>query len=194
MKLVSALFPKKWQYSSKCRCFTPFPQTSMGPSGLPGKLVVLESRTELDCLIEFINDQFDNPTKLRWYALNLGNFFVGRIWKKSSTLKVADSKLKTKFDNLLFKSASMQWGWRGRRLKTRGSSSGKESAVPAQTLTQPLPRGQTGNFLQPQNNYKPKCVFFQEGRFNSCDSERALCLHGDRSDIGCQWALVTRQL
>lgn len=88
MKLVSALFPKKWQYSSKCRCFTPFPQTSMGPSGLPGKLVVLESRTELDCLIEFINDQFDNPTKLRWYALNLGNFFVGRIWKKSSTLKV----------------------------------------------------------------------------------------------------------
>ena len=91
-------------------------------------------------------------------------------------------------------SASMQWGWRGRRLKTRGSSSGKESAVPAQTLTQPLPPGQTGNFLQLQKNYKPKCGFFQEGRFNSCDSERALCLHGDRSDIGCQWALVTRQL
>ena len=45
--------------------------------------------------------------------------------------------------------ASMQWGWRGRRLKTRGSSSGKVSAVPAQTLTQPLPHGQTGNFNIP---------------------------------------------
>ena len=45
------------------------PQTATGPSGTPGKLVVLESRTELDCLIEFINDKFDNPTKLR-YLLN----------------------------------------------------------------------------------------------------------------------------
>ena len=43
------------------------PQTSFGgPSGGPGKLVVLESRTELDCLIEFINDEFDDPTVLRF--------------------------------------------------------------------------------------------------------------------------------
>ena len=30
-------------------------------------MVVLESRTELDCLIEFINDEFDDPTVLRFY-------------------------------------------------------------------------------------------------------------------------------
>ena len=41
-------------------------QTTPGPSGSPGKLLVLESRTELDCLIEFINDEFDDPKTLRW--------------------------------------------------------------------------------------------------------------------------------
>ena len=30
-------------------------------------MVVLESRTELDCLIEFINDEFDDPAVLRFY-------------------------------------------------------------------------------------------------------------------------------
>ena len=61
---------------------TPFLQTEEGPSGSPGKLVVLESRTELDCLIEFINDKFDDPAKLR-YALNF------------SSPKTAESILKT---------------------------------------------------------------------------------------------------
>ena len=53
----------------------PFPQTATGPSGSPGKLVVLDSRTELDCLIEFINDEFDDPKALR-YLLNLVNFLL----------------------------------------------------------------------------------------------------------------------
>ena len=53
----------------------PFPQTATGPSGSAGKLVVLESRTELDCLIEFINDEFDDPKTLR-YEMDLVNFFV----------------------------------------------------------------------------------------------------------------------
>ena len=34
-------------------------------------MVVLESRTELDCLIEFINDEFDDPAKLRLIWWNL---------------------------------------------------------------------------------------------------------------------------
>ena len=36
-----------------------------------GKLVVLESRTELDCLIEYMNDEFDAPTALQKYTLGL---------------------------------------------------------------------------------------------------------------------------
>ena len=52
----------------------PFPQTATGPSGSPGKLLVLDSRTELDCLIEFINDEFDDPKALR-YLLNLVDGF-----------------------------------------------------------------------------------------------------------------------
>ena len=39
--------------------------------GKTGKLVVLESRTELDCLIEYMNDQFDDPTVLHKYTLGL---------------------------------------------------------------------------------------------------------------------------
>ena len=39
--------------------------------GKIGKLVVLESRTELDCLIEYMNDQFDDPTVLHKYTLGL---------------------------------------------------------------------------------------------------------------------------
>ena len=46
-------------------------QTATGPSGTAGKVVVLESRTELDCLIEFINDEFDDPAKLRLIWWNL---------------------------------------------------------------------------------------------------------------------------
>ena len=41
------------------------PQTSLGPSGLPGYLVVLDSRMELDCLVDFINDEFDHPATAR---------------------------------------------------------------------------------------------------------------------------------
>ena len=37
-----------------------FPQTS-APAGKRGKLVTLGSRKELDCLLQFINDQFDEP-------------------------------------------------------------------------------------------------------------------------------------
>ena len=36
------------------------PQTS-APAGKKGKLVTLGSRKELDCLLQFINDQFDEP-------------------------------------------------------------------------------------------------------------------------------------
>jgi len=39
--------------------------------GKTGKLVVLESRTELDCLIEYMNDEFDDPTALQKYTLGL---------------------------------------------------------------------------------------------------------------------------
>merc|ERR1712212_566933 len=46
-------------------------RTATGPSGTAGKVVVLESRTELDCLIEFINDKFDDPAKLSKYAIGL---------------------------------------------------------------------------------------------------------------------------
>ena len=42
------------------------PQTSLGPSGLPGHLVVLDSRMELDCLVDFINDEFDHPATDRY--------------------------------------------------------------------------------------------------------------------------------
>merc|ERR1712107_796681 len=34
--------------------------------GSVGKLVTLESRTELDCLIEYINDEFDDPATPSW--------------------------------------------------------------------------------------------------------------------------------
>ena len=49
-------------------------------------MVVLETRTELDCLIEFINDEFDDPTVLRFYQWKesletIQNvFFRGLIW------------------------------------------------------------------------------------------------------------------
>jgi len=46
-------------------------RTATGPSGSPGKLLVLDSRTELDCLIEFINDEFDDPKALSKYAMGL---------------------------------------------------------------------------------------------------------------------------
>ena len=39
--------------------------------GKTGKLVVLESRTELDCLIEYMNDEFDDPTALQKYTIGL---------------------------------------------------------------------------------------------------------------------------
>merc|ERR1739842_158929 len=38
--------------------------------GKTGKLVVLESRTELDCLIEYMNDEFDDPSTLHKYTSN----------------------------------------------------------------------------------------------------------------------------
>ena len=46
-----------------------FQTSSIG--GSIGKLVTLESRTELDCLIEFINDEFDDPKTLSKYTLGL---------------------------------------------------------------------------------------------------------------------------
>ena len=39
--------------------------------GKTGKLVVLESRTELDCLIEYMNDEFDDPSTLHKYTIGL---------------------------------------------------------------------------------------------------------------------------
>jgi len=39
--------------------------------GSIGRLVTLESRTELDCLIEFINDEFDDPKTQSKYTLGL---------------------------------------------------------------------------------------------------------------------------
>ena len=45
-------------------------QTSV-VEGKRGKLVVLESRTELDCLIEYMNDEFDDPPALHKYSIGL---------------------------------------------------------------------------------------------------------------------------
>ena len=51
------------------------PQTT-APSGKKGKLVTLGSRKELDCLVQFINDQFDEPAfevkddKKTWKSLS----------------------------------------------------------------------------------------------------------------------------
>merc|ERR1712038_2036040 len=39
--------------------------------GSVGKLVTLESRTELDCLIEYINDEFDDPSTMSKYTVGL---------------------------------------------------------------------------------------------------------------------------
>merc|ERR1712130_576180 len=39
--------------------------------GKRGKLVVLESRTELDCRIEYMNDEFDDPPALHKYSIGL---------------------------------------------------------------------------------------------------------------------------
>ena len=39
--------------------------------GKTGKLVVLESRTELDCLIKYMNDEFDDPSTLHTYTVGL---------------------------------------------------------------------------------------------------------------------------
>jgi len=39
--------------------------------GKTGRLVVLESRTELDCLIEYMNEEFDDPIALHKYAVGL---------------------------------------------------------------------------------------------------------------------------
>jgi len=38
-----------------------FPPQTSAPAGKRGKLVTLGSRKELDCLLQFINDQFDEP-------------------------------------------------------------------------------------------------------------------------------------
>ena len=46
-----------------------FQTSSIG--GSIGKLVTLESRTELDCLIEYINDEFDDPATMSKYTVGL---------------------------------------------------------------------------------------------------------------------------
>ena len=73
------------------------PQTSV-PAGKRGKLVTLGSRKELDCLLQFINDQFDEPAfevtiisqgkgskiygkKLRHFPLGVGPFPSKRLFK-----------------------------------------------------------------------------------------------------------------
>ena len=43
--------------------------------------------------------------------------------------------------------------------------------------------------------FSPRMFFFpQERRIHSRNSQRALCLHGDRANDGCQRSLVARQL
>jgi len=76
-----------------------------GPSGGPGKLVVLESRTELDCLIEFINDEFDDPTVLSKYAIGL----KGKTTQNKGIFKWQGVDTSTDFD-----AATPKWtNWKG---------------------------------------------------------------------------------
>merc|ERR1712203_575824 len=91
--------PEDWDYWHLiCR-------TTPGPSGLPGKLLVLESRTELDCLIEFINDEFDDPAKLSKYAVGL----KGKTTQNKGIFKWQNVDTSSNFD-----AATPSWSnWKG---------------------------------------------------------------------------------
>ena len=64
-----------------------FPPQTSAPAGKRGKLVTLGSRKELDCLLQFINDQFDEPAfevtiisqgRVPKYMEKIKAFFIGR--------------------------------------------------------------------------------------------------------------------
>merc|ERR1712072_360273 len=82
-------------------------RTTPGPSGSPGKLLVLESRTELDCLIEFINDEFDDPKTLSKYAIGL----QGRTTQNKGVFKWQDVDHSSPAN---FDAATPSWtNWKG---------------------------------------------------------------------------------
>ena len=47
------------------------------PEGKKGKLVTLGSRKELDCLVQFINDEFGEPT----FEVKRGRVSKGNYWE-----------------------------------------------------------------------------------------------------------------